>query len=211
MKKRKIIILIILIVIVISAYFIFFHKANNNSMENFKQRPTIGNMTFENRSSEKKSTTLSQTSEIKSASIEKLELHATYYLEETYVEANEYVKAGSKILKYTNGTYLVAPYNCCIVELSIPKTSGQCLNSHYVEIESTNILEVTMKIDESNIDNVKVGTEAKIEVTSLEKTYTGYITHIASTASNGKFEITIEFENDNNIKLGMTSTVSITI
>jgi multidrug resistance efflux pump len=68
-----------------------------------------------------------------------------------------------------------------------------------------------MNVDETNIENVSVGLEATIEVTSLGKTYKGNVTHIASTGSNGKFEIEIEFENDNDIKIGMTSTVSITI
>ncbi|MBR3002918.1 MAG: HlyD family efflux transporter periplasmic adaptor subunit [Clostridia bacterium] len=155
-----------------------------------------------------KSTTISQTAEIKSATDEKVELHATYYLEEVYVEENQYVDAGTNILKYTNGTYLTAPYNCCIVKLNVPEVNAQCTNSHYVEIESTNILTVSMKVDESNINNISVGKEAKIEISSLGKTYTGYVTHIGSTASNGKFEVNIEFENDGNVKLGMTSTVT---
>ena len=172
-------------------------------------------MTSENRgnrdNNQSKTTTLSQTAEIKSASIENVELHATYYLEEVYVTENQYIEAGTNILKYTNGTYLTAPYNCCVVKLNVPDANGQCLNSHYVEIESTNILTVSMKVDESNINKVNVGTEAKIDVTALGKTYTGYVTHIGSTANNGKFTITIEFENDGNIKLGMTSTVSINV
>jgi multidrug resistance efflux pump len=70
---------------------------------------------------------------------------------------------------------------------------------------------VTMSIDETNINSVSVGTEATIEVTSLGKTYTGYVTNIASTGSNGKFQIEIEFENDGDVMIGMSSTVSITI
>ena len=75
-------------------------------------------------------TKVSSTSEVKSALIENVELHATYYLEETYVEANSFVAKGEKILKYTNGTYLKAPYDCYIVELNIPNEEGKCLNSH---------------------------------------------------------------------------------
>jgi len=172
-------------------------------------------MTSENRgnrdNNQSKTTTLSQTAEIKSASIENVELHATYYLEEVYVTENQYIEAGTNILKYTNGTYLTAPYNCCIVKLNVPDVNGQCLNSHYIEIESTNILTVSMRIDESNINKVNVGTEAKVEVSALGKTYAGYVTHVGSIANNGKFTITIEFENDGNIKLGMTSTVSVNV
>ena len=155
--------------------------------------------------------TLSTTAEVKSALIENVELHATYYLEKVYVEENSYVAKGEKILKYTNGTYLVAPYDCYIVSLNFPELESKCLNSHYVQIQCKNILTVSMNIDETNISKIEVGKEAKLTISSIDKTYTGYVTHIGSTASDGKFEINIEFENDGNVKLGMTSSVQIEI
>lgn len=90
---------------------------------------------------------LQTTAEVISGLSEKVELHATYYLSECYVQNNQEVKQGEIILKYTNGTYLVAPYDCIITELS--------------------------------------------------------------TASNGKFTITAQFENDESVKLGMSSSVEI--
>ena len=66
--------------------------------------------------------TLKSTSEVKSASIEKIQPHTGYYLEETYVEENQYVEEGANIIKYTNGEYLVAPYDCYITELELPNT-----------------------------------------------------------------------------------------
>lgn len=105
------------------------------------------------------------------------------------IEKNQLVKTGENILKYTNGTYLVAPYDCYITELNLPDLNGKILNSHYVGISSSNSLMVTMGIDETNIEKVSVGLEATIEVTSLGKTYKGNVTYIASTGSNGKFEV----------------------
>jgi hypothetical protein len=181
---------------------------NSNSSEdgensNFKQ--------MSDKSNKKNKTTLKSQTEVKSALTENVELHATYYLEEVYVEENQFVSAGENILKYTNGTYLVAPYDCYIIKLNLPDLEGKALNNHYVEISSSNSLMVTMSIDETNINSVSVGTEATIEVTSLGKTYTGNVTNIASTGSNGKFQIEIEFENDGDVMIGMSSTVSITI
>ena len=68
-----------------------------------------------------------------------------------------------------------------------------------------------MTISEKNINKISIGQEVKVTISALEKTYKGYVTHIGSTANNGKFTVDIEFENDGNIKLGMTSTVEITI
>jgi uncharacterized protein YxeA len=232
MKKHKKLIIIILIVIVlivsVVAFFIIKSKKaksfggpqggmnqfmkedmDENGMKDFGQMSE--NETDKTDKQSKNTTTLKTTSEIKSALTEDIELHATYYLEEVYVDENDFVEAGKNILKYTNGTYLVAPYDCYIIELNLPDIEGKVLNSHYVEISSSNSLMVIMNVDETNIENVSVGLEATIEVTSLDKTYKGNVTNIASTGSNGKFEIEIEFENDGDIKIGMTGTISITI
>jgi hypothetical protein len=234
MKKHKKLIIVLNVVIVLIIFIvIFFIIKNNKSFENSSKDmeqfmkedmdKNFGKRT-ENETDEtskekthlidkqnKKSNTLKTNTEIKSALSENIELHATYYLEEVYVEENQSVEAGENILKYTNGTYLVAPYACYITELNLPDLNGRILNSHYVGIASSNSLMVTMNVDETNIEKISVGLETTIEVTSLNKTYKGNITHIASTGNNGKFEIEIEFENDGNVKIGMTGSVSITI
>lgn len=236
MKHKKIIIAssAILVIVIIVVCFIVFSK--NKNSENIEQYSRLGqemsdsewqdsrqgqemsdsqwqdkNELQENRTRKNQTTNLNETSEITSALTENVELHATYYLSAVYVEENQFVEAGTNILKYTNGTYLTAPYDCYITELNLPDIEGKCLNNHYVQIESKNVLSVTMKVDETQIDKINVGTEATIEVTAIEQEYTGYVTHIGSIASNGKFEVTIEFENDGKVLIGMTADVEITI
>lgn len=232
MKKHKKIIIIIIIVASIIAIATFFIIKNMNTSsfddnrENMRQTMK-NNMTgnvisntnqvlpeediFEKVFNKNQTTALKSSAEVKSALTENVELHATYYLEEVFVEKNQFVAEGENILKYTNGTYLVAPYDCYIVQLNLPELEEKALNSHYVQISSSNSLMVTMNVDETYINNISIGLEATIEVTSLGKKYTGYITHIASSGNNGKFEIKIEFENDGNTMIGMSSEVSITI
>ena len=221
MKHKKIIIalsIIILIVIIVVCFIVFSKK---DSSEDFAtQRPDMESTEWkdkaktgelENRTRKNQTTTLNENSEITSAISENVELHATYYLSEVCVEEKQYVEKGANILKYTNGTYLTAPYDCYIVELNLPEIEGKCLNSHYVQIESKNMLSVSMKVDETQINNVDIGKEVAIEVTATSKKYTGYITHIGSIATNGKFDVTIEFENDGDVMIGMTAGVEITI
>ena len=221
MKHKKIIIalsIIILIVIIVVCFIVFSKKSNSEDfamqrpdMENTEWQDKAKTGELENRTRKSQTTTLNENSEITSAISENVELHATYYLSEVCVEEKQYVEKGANILKYTNGTYLTAPYDCYIVELNIPEIEGKCLNSHYVQIESKNMLSVSMKVDETQINNVDIGKEATIEVTAIDKKYTGYITHIGSIATNGKFDVTIEFENDGNVMIGMTADVEITI
>jgi hypothetical protein len=230
MKKHKkliiVFIIIILLLVAITVFFIIKNKneslsnSQNSDMPEFSkdnmQKGDIGNFEqssdkMSNKDNSTKNTTITSTAEIESSLTEKIELHTTYYLEEVNVEENEFVAEGENILKYTNGTYLVAPYDCYIISLNLPDLEGKVLNSHYIQISSANSLMTTMNIDETNIDRISVGSEATIKVTSLGKTYTGYITHIASTGKSGKYEIEVEFENDGDAKLGMTAEVSIII
>lgn len=215
-KHKKLIIIVGIIVILIMSCIIFFVIKNKKirpmqNMPNDMQKKMQENIGERKNKSEEKETTLKAQAEIKSALTEKIEMHATYYLEEVYMEKNDYVASGEKLLKYTNGTYFNAPYDSYVTGFNLPEESGKILNSHYVEVSSIKELKVTMNIDETNIEKINVGKEVDIEVTALNKTYTGYVTNISSVASNGKFQIEIEFENDGDIKLGMSSTVSIKI
>lgn len=218
MKKKKVIIIcailvILLVIIIIIFHFLLSKKNSSMNVGDFDiQKGEFGRSQEqgqeENREQE---ITLTQSSEVESAEVENVEVHAEYYLDEVYVEENQYVAKGENILRYTNGEYLVAPYDCCIAKLNLPEAEGECLNSHYVQIESTNILTVSMKVSEDYINNISVGDEATIEVGAIDGTYTGYVTHVGSIGSNGQFEINIEFENDGNTKIGMTSSVEINI
>ena len=204
--KKKIFIILLIVLLILGAFFLGRQIGINT--EDGKTKTVTRQEEISSHDIKK---TLTSSGTVSAKATENVSLTAYKYFKAMCVETDDTVKMGENILEYTDGTYLTAPYNCCIVKLNIPDVNGQCLNSHYVEIESTNILTASMKVDETNINKVNIGTEAKIEVTALGKTYTGYVTHIGSTANNGKFTITIEFENDGNIKLGMTSTISINI
>lgn len=206
--KIQVGIIVVLLIVLIIMCVIYFSDNDNKGLS----KDEIGSFDMETTTvtSDEDSTLVTSSSEIKSALTENVELHATYYLEECYVQENEVVEAGANILKYTNGTYLTAPYKCVISALNIPESSGQCTNEHYVEISSVNILSVSLNVDESIVDQVSIGDEATITVSAFEdKTLTGNVTKISSIGSNGKFEVTVEFENDGDIMLGMSSKVSI--
>lgn len=160
--------------------------------------------------------TLSSSSYVVTGLEEKKELHATYYFEEIYFSENQQITSGENILKYTNGTYMVAPYDCVITEISVPDSGSVCTNKHYIMIQSTNTLEMTMQVEEDKLNTVYVGQEAIIEVEVLENlTIIGYVTNISNTASysssGSKFEITVGFENNGEILLGMSAKCSIVL
>lgn len=158
--------------------------------------------------------TLSSSGEVSSGLTEKLELHATYYFEEVYYDVGDYVEEGTNILKYSNGTYLTAPYNLVIESLSLPSSGEECTSKNYINVESIDTLSLSASVDEDNLSSVSIGQEAKITISALDnKEYTGYVTKISETgnySSNGStFDVTIIFVNDGDVKIGMSASCQI--
>lgn len=205
-KVQKIFVTIILIAIVGTVMF-FIGKQIGLNTDKSSTSTTIEEVTVGNQTIKK---TITSSGEIKSTSTEKLSLETTKYFETMCVENDDTVKAGENILKYTNGTYLTAPYDCVVTEINIPENSKKCTNEHYIQISSNNNLTVQFKVDETKINNVKLGQEANIKFSAYdEKTISGVVTNISSTATNGKFTVTVEFENDGEVRIGMTATVTL--
>ena len=210
MRKKKshagLILLILLIIIGVIIYYCFFNKSEEVNSETTITEAIVEQMTILN--------TMSNSSSVESALTENIELHATYYYKEIYFEENEYIAEGENILKYTNGTYLKAPYNCVITEISIPEEQKQCTNSHYITVQSTDILTMSLTVDEDELDTVYIGQEAQITVDVIEdKTYKGYVTNVSNIAtyssSGSKFDVIVEFENDGQISIGMSATCNV--
>ena len=81
-------------------------------------------------------------------------------------------------------------------------------------IENMQTLTMNLSIQESEINEVTVGQSVAITLSAYEdKTYTGTITKINATgtyASSGStFTAIVSFENDGNVKLGMSASCSI--
>lgn len=208
-KKSKIWILMLILLIIVSVY-VFYTK--NKSEESESEVITKENQVIKTDIVN----TVSKSSYIETALEENKELHATYYFQEIYFEENQYIKQGENILKYTNGTYMVAPYNCVITKIEIPKEQEMCTNKHYITIQSTDTFKILLNIDEDELDTVYVGQEAIIEIETLPDTkITGYVTNIANTAtysqSSSTFAIEVEFQNNGDILLGMSVKCSVVL
>lgn len=214
MKKKidfRIPIIIILIFILIVMCIFYFKNDNSNISYSQRNGKTEKSTTTSSDTTSATSTkTINNTTEVISAVTDQIELHATYYLQENYVEEEQEVSKGENIVKYTNGTYLTAPYDCVIKTINIPEAGGKCTNEYYIEVESTGLLAVQFKVDETSISKISLGQEAEIEISAFDdKVLSGTVTNISNTASNGKFTVTVQFENDGEVKLGMSAEVSI--
>lgn len=210
MKRRRFPwgLIIFFIIIIVSVTFIV-NKIKSKSQSS--DVSTVSEYTVEVKDILK---TVSKTSYVTTGLEETINLHATYYFEEIYFEQNKYISSGENILKYTNGEYLTAPYNCVITEISVPDSEEMCTNKHYIKIQSTDTLKMSLEIDEDELDTIYIGQEAQIEIDTLsDKTITGYVTNIDNIAtyssSGSTFDFDVEFQNDGDILLGMSAKCSI--
>ncbi len=211
--KRKLKLIIILVLIIISIVYIIYSNYNNSG-------GVVKTITTEyNEASAEKRTivqTLTAPGEVKSEKEEKLTLNTSYYYSTMCAEENQIIKEGSYILKYTNGKYLTAPYDCIITDYYVPKVNSICTTSHYINISSVEDLYMDINISEEELSKVSVGQDVSIVVNYDEnKIYTGTITKINETGtySNGStsFAAIASLKNDNNLKIGMSATCTVVI
>ena len=208
MKKK--IIAIILIVILLVVFIINKFKKNPQSQES-------KTTSYESKVIKQDIiNTLSSSGYVETALEENKSLHATYYFEKRYFTKNQTVKKGTKLIKYTNGKYLKAPYDCVITDYSLPSSGKVCTNRHYLTMQSVDSLKISMTVKESNLSSVSVGQEARVTIDSLDnKEYVGYVTSIGNSgtysSSESTFPVVVEFENDGDVLLGMSVKSSIVL
>ncbi len=213
MKKAKKILLIIILISIVGTATFFIGKQIGLNTDKSSTNTTIEDITVGTQTIKK---TLTSSGEIKSANVEKLSLSTTNYFETMCVEEDDIVKAGDNILKYTNGTYLTAPYDLVISSCSLPETKNKATSNNYIEVQDINNLIVDLSINESEIPNISLNQEVEISLTAdTSKTYKGKILKIDSigtyAASGTTFPVEVSLENDGNIKIGMSVSCLINI
>lgn len=209
--KKKILLVIFVLILVVASFFLGRQNGISNATNTTNTTTTVTEVTVGTQTIQK---TLTSSGQINSAETEKVELNTSKYFKTMCVEEDDTVKAGENILKYTNGTYLTLDRDCVITSYSVPETGNICTDSNYIQVQYLDTLTLTLSVNEVEIQNVKKGQEVEITLTADEtKTYTGEITKIdsiGSYASSGStFTATVEFENDGNIKLGMTASCTV--
>lgn len=212
-KTKRIIIVIVIIIVFVLGILVgdLIEKNRQNKLADEDETTRIvevevGTQTIEN--------TLTSSGEVQSSATEKLTLNTSKYFKTMCVEENDIVKNGENILEYTDGTYLVATYDCLISSISVPETESKCTSSNYVEVENLTNMTMNLNISETDINKVEKGQEVEIELSAIEDvTYQGTITSIDNvgtySSSGTTFSAVVTFENDGNVKPGMSASCEI--
>ena len=213
MKKLKKTLAIMILVAIVGTITFFIGKQIGLNTDTSSTSTTIEEVTVGTQTIKK---TLTSSGEIKSANNEKLELSTSYYYETMCVEEDDIVKEGENILKYTNGTYLTAPYDLVVTSYSVPETNNKAISSNYIEVQDLDNLLISLNINENEISNISLNQEVEISLTAdTSKTYVGKITKIDGigtySSSGTTFPVEVSLENDGDIKIGMSVSCTIKI
>lgn len=196
-------IIIIIILAIIFGVLCYFYYKDDSSTIDFDRGSITNNSTSTD-------TSFTVTSSVSSALEEEIPLRTGYYFKEMLVTDNVVIKKGTKIIKYTNGKYMTAPYDLVITSTNLPETKKICNSSHSITVSAYNVLSAEFRVSETKMDSVYIGKEVKVKVPALnDREVEGIITDITSTATNGRFTVTIEFDNDGDIRLGMTINITV--
>lgn len=213
MKKIKKIVPTLILIVIVGTITFFVGKQIGLNTDQTSSSTTVENVSVGKQTIKK---TLTGSGEIETSETENLSLSTSYYFETMCVEDGDIVKSGENILKYTNGTYLKAPYDLVVSSHSVPETKNQATSSHYVEVQNLEDLIIKLNINENEISNINLEQEVEISLTAdTSKKYTGKISKIdwvGTYASSGTtFPVEISLENDGNIKIGMSVSCTINI
>ena len=204
--KKKLSIGIIVALVTIFGVMLFFYFKGESNYNNYNYNYSNTSSTSDSEST----ISINASSSVSSALTENIRLHATYYFKKLLVSENQIIKKGTKIIEYTNGKYLTAPYDLVITEYNIPESKKICTTSHYIKVSSFNVLSTSFRVSEEKVSAVSLGQKVKVKIPALsDREFEGYITNITSTAENARFTVTVEFDNDGDIRIGMSVTISI--
>lgn len=209
MKNRfdyKIIVVILLVVALIVLCYLYYKGDNTSNTNDYGNNYNSS----DNNNTNTDNVSFTTISSVSSALTEEIPLRTGYYYEKSLVTDNVVIKKGTKIIKYTNGKYLTAPYDLVITSFNVPESKKICNSSHNITVSAYNVLSATFRVSESKIDSIYIGKTVKVKVPALnDREIEGIVTDITSTATNGRFTATIEFDNDGDIKLGMTINITV--
>lgn len=136
-------------------------------------------------------------------------------VDEVLVEKNELVEKGDELITFTDGSDPVtAPFDGTVTTLDVEagdRISGGDVVAHVTDYKK---LKTTVSVDELDIPSVKKGQTVEIKASAFEdETFTGKVTSVSreGTYENGvsSFDVTIQIDKPRDIKIGMSTEVSI--
>ncbi|MCK1985246.1 MULTISPECIES: efflux RND transporter periplasmic adaptor subunit [Peribacillus] len=136
-------------------------------------------------------------------------------VDEVLVAKNELVEKGDELITFTDGSDPVtAPFDGTVTTLDVEEGDRVSSSEVVAHVTDYKKLKTTISVDELDVPSVKKGQTVEIKASAFEdETFTGEVTSVAKegTYENGvsTFDVTIKIDKPGDIKIGMSTEVSI--
>ena len=133
-------------------------------------------------------------------------------VKELYVQEGDRVEEGDALLRSSDGTRVYAAYSGTIEELYVETDDSLQPGSQIARIVDYDALEVSVDVDEYDIDAIEEGKEGEVYLNALDTTVPGTVTEIARNATTeagvSYYPVKLEVEAAQNVRSGMSVEVS---
>jgi len=136
-------------------------------------------------------------------------------VDEVLVEKNELVEKGDELITFTDGSDpITAPFDGTVTTMDVEEGDRVSSSEVLAHVTDYKKLKTTISVDELDVPSVKKGQTVEIKASAFEdETFTGEVTSVAKegTYENGvsSFDVTIKIDKPGDIKVGMSTEVSI--
>jgi HlyD family secretion protein len=136
-------------------------------------------------------------------------------VDEVLVEKNELVEKGDELITFTDGSDpITAPFDGTVTTMDVEEGDRVSSSEVLAHVTDYKKLKTTISVDELDVPSVKKGQTVEIKASAFEdEMFTGEVTSVAKegTYENGvsSFDVTIKIDKPGDIKVGMSTEVSI--
>lgn len=216
MKKVIITILIVLAIIsivVYAGYNLFKSKIDtvteleNADMENSLNTYVVAMETVE--------TYVRGTGEIQSFNVQELNIESYEKITNQYVSDGEEVSEKERLMRVSGGgtaRYINSPIDGLFFEIDNSQNMYSMQNTSSTKsykVYDISDIGVSMSVSEADVVNISEGQRAIIKITSLNKEIEGSVSYISKLPSNGRFNVKVSIDYEDDIRFGYGTSVKI--
>ncbi len=130
-----------------------------------------------------------------------------------YVQAGDDVQEGDKLLRLSNGETVKATFNGRVNSVKVSEGDEVSAGASLVQVADFSHMKVSIRVDEYDIADVRVGQNCTVTATATEKTFQSNIADIdyisASTGNVAYYTATAYVDVDEGVYPGMQVTITI--
>lgn len=215
---KKVIITILIVIAIIAAivyggYSLFKSKIDTVSeLENADMENSLNSYVVKK---EAVTTYVRGTGEIQSFNVQELSIESYEKITEQYVSDGEEVSTKERLMKVSGGgsaRYITSPIDGLFFEVDNSQSAFGYQNtsaSKSYKVYDLDDIGVLMSVSETDVVNLEEGQTAIIKITSLNKEVEGVVSYISKLPSNGRFNVKISIDYEEDIRFGYGTSVKV--